>query len=261
MADATTDQQRSIFITGAASGIGRATARLFSERGWFVGCFDIDEQGLADLEGELGAGSAMFGALDVSDRTAVDQAMEGFGTKTGGHLDLLFSNAGIDAKGPFESMSWERTMAVVNVNLIGGMSVIRAGIPLLKATDDALCLSTSSASAIFGTASMAVYSATKHAVRGLTEALSGELAPHGVRAADLLPGIIDTGMLSAEEKAFLPKEGMLRPLPAEEVADVVWQAYHGDKLHWYIPEELAGYDVHATTDPEGVRDDRIAGRF
>lgn len=259
MADA--ERQKSIFITGAASGIGRATARLFSQKGWFVGCYDVNRQGLADLEVELTAASATFCVLDVTNRASVAQAFTDFGARIGGSLDLLFSNAGIDARGPFETMSWEQSMAVVNVNLIGGMSVIRAGIPLLKATDYSLCLSTSSASAIFGTARMAVYSATKHAIKGLTEALSAELAPHGVRAADLLPGIIDTGMLSADEKAFLPKEGAWRPLPAEEVAEVVWSAYQGDKLHWYIPEELAAYDVHVTTSPEAVRDDRIAGRL
>jgi len=261
VADATTGQQKSIFITGAASGIGRATARLFAERGWFVGCFDVNELGLAGLESELGSVSAMFATLDVTGRGAVDSALENFGAKTGGRLDLLFSNAGIDAKGAFETISWEQSMAVVNVNLIGGMSVIRAGIPLLKATDNSLCLSTSSDSAIFGTASVAVYSATKHAIKGLTEALSAELAPHGVRAADLIPGIIDTGMLSADEKASLPKEGTWRPLSAEEVSEVVWSAYQGDKLHWYIPEELAAYDVHVTTSPEAARDDRIAGRM
>jgi NAD(P)-dependent dehydrogenase (short-subunit alcohol dehydrogenase family) len=258
--DVPPEQHQSIFVTGAASGIGRATARLFAQRGWLVGCFDVNEQGLEQLKAELGAAPALFRPLDVTDRTDVLAAFEEFGRSSGGRLDLLFNNAGIDAKGSFASMAWEQAMAVVNVNFVGGLSVIHAGLPLLRATDNALCLSTASASAIFGTATLAVYSATKHAVRGLTEALSVEFAAYGVRAMDILPGIIDTGMLSAEDKAFLPSEGMWRALPAEEVAALVWEAYHGNKLHWYIPAELAALDVRVTTNPEAVRDDFIAGR-
>jgi hypothetical protein len=119
----------------------------------------------------------------------------------------LFNNAGIDAKGPFADMPWEQIVAVIEVNLVAGMSLIHAALPLLRATPDSLCLSTSSASAIFGTAGLAVYSASKHAVKGLTEALSVEFAAYGVRVADLLPGIIDTGMLPAEAKGLFPKQG------------------------------------------------------
>ena len=115
----------------------------------------------------------------------------------------------------FDAMAWEQIEKVVNVNLVGGLSLIHAAYPLLKATPGSLCFSTASGSAIFGTANMAVYSATKHAIKGLTEALAVEFAADGVRAADVLPGIIDTGMLDAATKVMLPTEGMWRPLPAE----------------------------------------------
>ena len=251
----------SILVTGAASGIGRATARLFAAREWFVGALDRDAGGLRSLEAELGSGKGLFRSVDVTDRASLAEAMEAFGQATGGTLDLLFNNAGIDAKGRFDAMAWEQIVKIVEVNLLGGLATIHCALPLLKATKGSLCLSTSSASAIFGTANLAVYSATKHAVKGLTEALAVEFAAFGVRAADILPGIIDTGMLTAEQKALLPKQGMWRVLPAEAVAETVWAAYHGDKLHWYEPAELAGYDVQVTTDPETARDNRIAGRL
>jgi NAD(P)-dependent dehydrogenase (short-subunit alcohol dehydrogenase family) len=253
------DRSRSIFITGAASGIGEATAILFAQRGWFVGCFDIDSAGIAALKVELGDCQGMFATLDVTDRSAVGSAVMEFGSRADGMLDILFNNAGIDAKGAFSAMNWETIMAVVNVNLIGGLSLIHSAFPLLAATPGSLCFSTASASAIFGTSNLAIYSATKHAIKGLTEALAAEFAPQGVRAADVLPGIIDTGMLAPEIKAMLPADGPLRPLPAADVADVVWQAYHGDKLHWYLPSELAAYDVEVTANPESTRDRRIAG--
>jgi NAD(P)-dependent dehydrogenase (short-subunit alcohol dehydrogenase family) len=253
------ERQRAIFITGAASGIGRATAELFASRGWFVGGFDVNRNALAALSEKLGPGAGLFRPLDVTDRAAVLAAVEEFGRATGGKLDLLFNNAGIDAKGPFAEMSWEKIVAVVNVNLLAGMSLIHAAISLLRATPNSLCFSTSSASAIFGTAGLAVYSATKHAVKGLTEALSVELAAHGVRAADVLPGIIETGMLPAESKAIFPKQGMWRVMPASAVAETVFAAYESKKLHWYVPEELADYDVQITREPEATRDGRLAG--
>jgi len=250
---------RSILITGAASGIGLATARRFSREGWFVGAIDVNADALEALGNELASARSFVRAVDITDRAALLAAVDAFAARTGGHLDLLFANAGIDAKGRFDETPWERVMAVVGVNLVGALSLIHATLPLLKATPGSLCLATASASAIFGTANMAVYSATKHAIKGFTEALAVELAPTEVRAADVLPGIIDTGMLDPAQKAALPKTGMLRVLSADAVAEVVLAAYRGDKLHWYVPEELAAYDVEVTMRPEAARDRRIVG--
>ena len=257
--DAPKEAGKAILITGAASGIGLATARLFARRGWQVGGIDRNAAALEGLRDEFGSERVLVRAVDVTDRPALLGVVEAFAARTGGRLDLLFANAGIDAKGPFDAMPWERVEGVIGVNLLGALSVVHAALPLLKATPGSLCLSTASASAIFGTANMAVYSASKHAIRGFTEALAVELAPSGVRAADLLPGIIDTGMLDPAQKALLPTTGMLRVLSAEAVAEVVLAAYRGDKLHWYVPEELAAYDVEITARPEGARDRRIAG--
>ena len=253
------DQQRSILITGAASGIGRATAVLFAEHGWLVGAADRDAAGLASLAATSDRIVPL--TLDVADRTAVTEVMATFAAQTGGSLDCLLSNAGIDAKGPFGDMAWERVRQLVEVNLLGAMSVIHAALPLLRAAPNSLCLSTASASAIFGVGGMAVYSATKHGVRGLTEALSVELAGSGVRAADILPGIVDTGMLSAQDKAQLPVTGMWRVMPAQAVAQAAWDAYHGDALHWFVPAELAELDRQSTAAPEAVRDALIAGKM
>jgi NAD(P)-dependent dehydrogenase (short-subunit alcohol dehydrogenase family) len=250
-----------VFITGAGSGIGRAVALRFAQAGWLVGAVDRNTATLDVLQRELGEACCWCRTVDVTDRSALLDALAAFSRAGGGGLDLLFNNAGVDAKGPFESMPWEVVTAVVNVNLAAGLALIQAAIPLLRRRPGSLVLSTASASAIFGTANMAVYSATKHAIKGLTEALAVELAPHRVRAADLLPGIVDTGMLADADKARLPKEGMLRVLTAEEVADVAWQAWHGAKVHWYVPSELADYDLEVTARPEAARDRRIAGSF
>ena len=97
-----------------------------------------------------------------------------------------------------------------------------------------LCFITSSSSAIFGAAGLAAYSTSKHALKGLTEALSVEFSIIDSRAADAQPGLIKTGMMPDGSEDFLPKEGPFRVLPAKAVADAVWASYHDTtgKLHW-----------------------------
>ena len=135
---------------------------------------------------------------------------------------------------------------------------VRAGTPLLRATPGSLCLITSSSSAILGTAGIPVYSATKHAVRGLTEALSIGLKRYGVRAADLLPGLIDTPLLADGMREMAPSEGMWRLVKPREIAETVWAAYGADRLHWYIPEELREFHLQVVREPEVVHEECTA---
>jgi NADP-dependent 3-hydroxy acid dehydrogenase YdfG len=251
--------RKSIFVTGAASGMGRETVRLFAEKGWFVGAYDVQAEALAALEAEIGSENGVFAVLDVTDRAAYAQALVGFAAATGGRMDILFNNAGIGRGGPFEAMAWSDVMAVINVNFVAVLSGIHLALPLLKATPGSLCFTTSSSSATFGMAGIAVYSATKHAVKGFTEALSVELKAAGVRVADTLPGLIDTAILPDEAKQNAPKEGMWRLLPARAVAEAVWGAYTTDKMHWYVPPELHEFDTRATAAPEALRDAIAAG--
>ena len=248
--------RKSIFITGAASGIGRATALLFAERGWFVGAFDVSQAGLDSLQAEIGPANGLFHPLDVSDRAAFAAAMKAFGDATGGTLDLLFNNAGIGASGLFDELPWDDVMKIVNVNFLGVMIGIQAAMPLLRATPGALCLTTSSSSAIWGTGGIGVYSATKHAVKGLTEALAVEFKRFGLRAADLQPGLIDTPILGDEMRAMAPPDGMWRLTPPREVAETAWAAYHGDQLHLYVPKELKDFAIQVAQSPEQVREER-----
>lgn len=251
--------RQSIFITGAASGMGRETARLFAGQGWFVGGFDVNEAGLSDLQAELGADNCLVRRLDVTDRNDYRAAIAAFGEATGGKMDLLYNNAGIGRGGPFAEQPFEDVIAVVQVNLMGVLIGIHEAIGLLKATPNSLCFTTSSSSATFGMANIAVYSATKHAVKGLSEALSVEFKAYGVRVADVLPGVIDTPILPPGVAEGAPKDGMFRAIPPVEVAKTVWEAYHADKLHWYVPPELVELDKAATLTPEAVRDQMAQG--
>lgn len=242
---------RSIFITGAASGIGRATARRFAREGWFVGAFDVNSDGLKALESEI---NCFTRTLDVADREDYAAAIAAFGEKTGGTMDMLFNNAGIGRGGPFEEMPWDDVMAVVNVNFVGVLNGVSLALPLLRKTPNALCFTTSSSSATYGMPGIAVYSATKHAVKGLTEALSVEFKRLGIRAADTLPGLINTAIIPPEAVDRAPKDGMFRLIEPEEVAEAAWNAYASDKIHWYVPPEIFELDKLATLAPETARD-------
>jgi len=270
-------EQKSIFITGAASGIGRATATLFHKKGWFVGCYDVDAQALQALEKELGDrrdNSCVSSHLDVRDKEGFDAAMASFGEQTDGRLDIMFNNAGLAVGGNLDDVPFDKIMDMVNINLVGVLIGIYAAIPLLKETENSLCFSTSSSSATFGSPGMATYAATKHAVKGLTEALSVELARYGSRAADVLPGIIDTQLwqgdlyTEGENVSAIPnfpkmnasRTDASRTIAPVEVAQCVWNAYHGDKLHWYVPPELVERDIAKVESPEAMRDELIAQR-
>ena len=245
------DTSRTILITGAASGIGRETALLFAERGWRVGGYDVDDAALERLAKDLAPSGGITGRLDVTDKSAFDGVVAEFGA-TMGRLDLLHNNAGIAHSGWFEDVPHADALRLIQVNLVGVVNGIYAALPLLRETPNSLCFSTSSSSAVYGAPRLALYAATKFAVKGLTEALSVEFERHGVRAADVLPGLIDTPLLDATpnhsgnaQDGMLAQmkattEGPFRLISPKEIAECVWAAYHDEtgRLHWYVPEEI-----------------------
>ena len=264
---------RYIFITGAASGIGRATAERFAAEGWQIGAADLNAAGLADLKQQLGGNQCATFELDVTNFEMWEGVIEDFSEWSGGQLDLLFNNAGIGILGNVGDVPLQRQIDTINVNLTGVLFGIEAALPMLKATPNSLCFSTSSSAAIYGAPGLAVYAATKFAVKGLTEALSVELAAHDSRAADVLPGLIDTPILRAPEydangndistgaRNVGPEdadEGPFRLIPPSEIAEAVWQAYTSDKVHWYVPSELEDMDKVKSQDVEAFRDQRLS---
>ena len=253
--------RKSIFITGAASGMGYQTALLFAGKGWFVGGYDVNEAGLKTLEDGLGADNCLVRRLDVTDREDYRAALAAFAEATDGKLDILFNNAGIGGGGMFADLPFETVMAVVNTNFIGVLIGIHEGVKYLRQTPGSMCFTTSSSSATFGIPGIATYSATKHAVKGLTEALSVEFKALGIKVADVLPGLIDTPILGPGTAAGAPKEGLFRAIPPIEVAKIVWEAYQSDKLHWYVPPEIFEMDKAATLEPERMRDSFLDGTF
>jgi NAD(P)-dependent dehydrogenase (short-subunit alcohol dehydrogenase family) len=261
---------KSVFITGAGSGMGREGVRLFHANGWRVGAVDRDADGLTALGGELGDERLWTRTVDVTVKADLDGALADFcAGNAGGGLDMMWNNAGIGESGWFEDVPYDATMRVVEVNFKAVLTGAYGALPYLKRTPGSLMFSTSSSSATYGMPRIAVYSSTKHAVKGLTEALSVEWQRHGVRVADVLPGLIDTAILTTtrnhsddggapmtgdELRARAPKRGMLRLMPATSVAEAAWQAYENSKrLHWYVPRSIRLIDLLKGLSPEFVR--------
>ncbi|MGP0175252.1 SDR family oxidoreductase [Pseudomonas sp. NCHU5208] len=218
-----------ILITGAASGIGAATARLFHARGWQVGLLDVDGAALASLAAELGG--AWYRALDVTDVTAAEQAIGEFCALQQGRLRLLFNCAGILRTGAFEQIALQEHLRMLQINVLGLLAFTHLAFPYLKATSDAQVLNMGSASGLYGVPLMASYSASKFAVRGLSEALELEWRAHGIRVGDLMPPFVDTPMVAsqAQRPPIIRRMGV--HLLAEHIAEAAWQQTQVNRVH------------------------------
>jgi NAD(P)-dependent dehydrogenase (short-subunit alcohol dehydrogenase family) len=242
-----TTNGKAIFITGGASGIGRATARLFAARGWRVGLGDIDEAGMAATLALLPPGAGSAHRLDVRDPADWAEALAAFAAPAGGRIAVMMNNAGVAYGGPLLALSEEEIDRLIAINLRGVIHGARAAHPWLKAAAPHACLlNTASAAALYGTAGMAVYSATKFAVRALTEALDGEWEPDGIAVRSLMPGFIDTPLLAGPANARTHRAKRdaviaagLEFTPVEQVAEAAWDAVHGARLH-----RLVGKTAH-----------------
>jgi NADP-dependent 3-hydroxy acid dehydrogenase YdfG len=231
---------RAIFITGAAKGIGRATAIRFAKEGWFVGAYDVDDEGLRDLSRTIGDGKVHTQRLDVTDHEGFVRAVDAFGKASGGRMNVLFNNAGILRMGYFEDISPQESKRQVDVNIIGVINGIHAALPLLEKTQPATIVSMSSASAIYGTPELAVYSATKFAVRALTEALDIEFRRKKIRVVDIMPSYVATDMVAEQRHRAKTLKTMGVKLSAEDIADLVWNAVSTDKkkVHYTAKRDL-----------------------
>ena len=232
-----TDGQRAIFITGAASGIGRETAKLFAARGWRIGAFDLDEAGLERLAGEIGEEKCHRARLDVRDAAAYRERVAAFGQWTGGRMDALFNCAGIMRMGPFDQTPLEEHVRTVEVNVIGVLNGIHASFSLLKATPGSHIVTMGSASGIYGVPDLVTYSASKFFIRGLTEGLNIEFERHGITVTDLMPLYVDTPMVRSQTYRAGSLHTFGARLTPDQIAQIVWKAVHGRRVHW-VPGAL-----------------------
>jgi NAD(P)-dependent dehydrogenase (short-subunit alcohol dehydrogenase family) len=226
---------KTIFITGSSTGLGRATALLFAQRGWKV----IATMRNPAKETELGAvpGITLL-PLDVTKpeqiEAAVRRALEL------GPVDVVFNNAGYGLAGPFEGTSDAQIVDEVSTNLLGVLRTTRAFIPALREQRGGTIVTTTSIGGLATFPFNSVYHATKWAIEGFSESLAFELAPFGIRVKTVAPGGIRTDFsgrslvvsqhpayaeaLGRVVKVFLDPERQKAASSAEQIAEVVYEA-------------------------------------
>jgi NADP-dependent 3-hydroxy acid dehydrogenase YdfG len=229
-----TGSKKSVFITGAAAGIGNATALTFARKGFIVGGFDIDEVGLKTLADEidrLGA-RAIVGHLDVTDPDEMAQRIGEFANAAGGRLDVLINNAGILRAGRFEEMDLGGHFKEIDINAKGVVNGLYAAFPYLRSTPNSVVVNLASASAIYGQAELANYSATKFFIRGITEALDIEWSRYGIRVIAMWPLFVQTAMTETLKTGTTESLGIR--LSAQDIADAIAAATEPSRLRRLI---------------------------
>lgn len=208
-----------VFITGAGAGIGQETARLFAKQGWFVGLYDRDEDAVKRLAEEIGSKQSLYGKLDVTDVEQWKKTLAAFFDKTA-QLDLLINNAGILHSGSFENIPLQQHKQLIDINVLGAINGCHSAFPYLQTTPNSRVINLSSASAIYGQPDIAVYSASKFAIRGLTEALDNEWSVQGIRVLDIMPLFVKTAMVTDMNASSFRKMGAR--LTPQDVAKTIF---------------------------------------
>ncbi len=225
--------QKTIFITGASSGLGKATARLFQQEGWRVIATMRDparETGLEQL------GNITLLPLYVTDpeniKAAASKAI-GYGD-----IDVVFNNAGYGLMGALESLSDEQILKEINTNLLGVIRVTQAFISHFRERKQGLFINTTSMGGLFGFPLHSIYHATKFGVEGWSESMSFELGLHNIGIKTVAPGGIATDFIGRsldrsshpayielEDKLFANIDTMMKAASTpEQIAAVVYEA-------------------------------------
>lgn len=218
---------KTVFITGAAQGIGLATAKHFAALGYLVGLYDINVQAVRSLAASSELAGACHGLCDVTDRKSVEQALAHFAGTTGGRMDVLVNNAGTLAHGDFQSINPEEQDLMIDVNIRGLTQVAQAAFPLLRDTPNSTLVNLCSMSSIHGCPQLAVYSSTKFYVNGLTQALSLEWEPHGIRVTCVKPPVVQTPMGERVNAGY--GDSKAADMTPDTVAKAIAHAVAGDK--------------------------------
>ena len=220
-----------VAITGAARGIGLATARALSARGVKVAIGDLDAAEAESAAAALPAEAAGF-PLDVTDEGSferfLDQAEERLGP-----LDALVNNAGIMIVGPLEDAGYRGASKTIDVNVKGVMIGMHLAIPRLRARGAGHIVNVVSGSAWIAPAALSVYSASKHAVRGLTDAMRAELRPAGIHVTGVYPGVVATDLAVGTQASRGAK--MIEP---REVGEAIAAVIERPRDEVFVPRSL-----------------------
>lgn len=223
-------QQHNVLITGASSGIGRATALRFAQKGWRV--FDLSRHGRSK-EGIIHID------CDVIDEDSVHAAVEQ-AIRAAGKLDVVICNAGYGISGPIEFTRVEDAQRQLDVNYFGTLRTIQAVLPHLRANRAGRILMLSSVAAVLSIPYQAFYSSSKAAINALALALENELRPYHIGVSVLMPGDVSTGFTAARDKSNAGED--IYPRAAQAVATM-----EHDEQHGMTPDDMARILYHMAT--------------
>lgn len=212
-------------VTGAGSGMGAATAKLFADQGAKVAALDINETGVSQVVEEINAAGkiAQGWALDLADGDAIARVFADIAEQLGG-IDLLINNAGISIPAPIDrdgyDQAWDQSFSVL---LTAQQRTIRTALPFLRQSANARIVNIASTEGLGATKGGSPYTAAKHGVIGLTRSLAVELGGEGITVNCICPGPIKTGMTAAipdEQKQIYARRrvALKRYAEPEEVA-------------------------------------------
>jgi len=239
---------KTIFITGASAGMGKATAKLFQSKGWQV----IATMRDPDKETELiKLNNVTVIKLDVTDpeqiKLAVNQSIALH------EIDVVFNNAGYGLVGPLEGLTDEQILKQISTNLLGVIRTTQSFIPHFRAKRSGLFISTTSMGGFLGFPLNSIYHAAKFGIEGWSESMSFELGIHNIGIKTIAPGAVATDFLSRsmdksfysgyevlEDKLYPMMESMMDiALPAEKLADVVYEAATDgkDQIRYLVGED------------------------
>lgn len=234
--------KKTILITGASSGIGKAAAFHFARLHWNVIAAMRNPEAAADLSAEP---DILVTKLDVTDPESIDAAIQA-GIDAFGGIDVLVNNAGYGQQGLFEAIPPEKIQAQFDVNVFGLMNVTRAILPHFRSRKAGTIINMSSAGGRITLPLMAVYCASKFAVEGFTEALAYELESQNIRVKLVVPGNIPTSFSQRALAEFAYDPSLTDYSAFHEEVSAFYQAGNGATL--FTAEDVAEVVFTAAND-------------
>jgi NAD(P)-dependent dehydrogenase (short-subunit alcohol dehydrogenase family) len=244
-------RDKSVFLTGAASGIGRATAFAAAREGAVLFLTDVDQAGLIEVAEDIrsaGGDVAYAAPVDVADHDAV-RAMAAEITAAHGAMDVVMNIAGIASWGTISAMPHSTWQRVVDINLMGPIAVLEYLVPpMIEAGRGGQVVNVSSAAGIIGMPWHAAYSASKFGLRGVSEVLRFDLARHRIGVSLVCPGGVDTGLTetvsiagidkTSPQFAKLQRAFRKRAVTPEKAADAILRGVRRNRFWVYTSPDI-----------------------
>ncbi|UUW87842.1 SDR family oxidoreductase [Pimelobacter simplex] len=242
---------KQVFVTGAASGIGRAVARYAADRGAVLHLTDIQPDALAAVAAEIRAGGGQVATAEVADVADHEQVrrLAALVTERAGAMDVVLNVAGIAIWGTVRSLEPQHWQRLVDVNLMGPIHVIEELLPpMIDARRGGQLVNISSAAGIIAMPWHAAYSATKFGLRGVSEVLRYDLRKHRIGVSLVCPGGVDTGLVETiriagidqQSKAFVRARGHFqkRAVSPEQAAAAIWKGALRNRYWVYTSPDI-----------------------